>query len=85
MDDRETREALNSMRELIAELNLALDQAATRAADIGAYEALDRIEAAKAATGRGTDCVARLEKTLLGFDDRKASPTPTRESDRLFH
>jgi hypothetical protein len=85
MDDRETREALDSVRALIAELNVALDRAATRAVDIGAYDALDRIEAAKAATARGTDCVTKLQKTLLGPEESNTNPNPALESDRLFH
>ena len=64
MSSRGARRALDKAREFISELDRALDQAALRAAEIGANDTLERIDAAKAAAKRGATCLAKLRSTL---------------------
>jgi hypothetical protein len=66
MNRGEARSVLNEARRSLDELTRVLDAAAIRAVDIGADDALARIAAAKYATERGADCLARLQGNLFG-------------------
>ena len=60
MINREARRALEDVQRSIDELTRTFDEAAGRAAQLGATDILEHLNAAKAGTLRGADCLNRV-------------------------
>ena len=60
MSNHDARIALDQAIASMVALTRALDHAAVRAVDIDATDILERVEAAKSAARRGTDCLAKI-------------------------